>query len=95
MPGAVNMDNSLLKMRLRSCLQTILELEPCLAQIDAGPQMHKEFEALKRFLQDLDQLNLTEADVLRVESSTNIFLEELSLPMRAGACADASFSKLQ
>lgn len=89
------MDNSLLKMRLRSCLQTILELEPCLAQIDAGPQMHKEFEALKRFLQDLDQLNLTEADVLRVESSTNTFLEELSLPMRAGACADASFSKLQ
>ena len=89
------MDNAILKTRLRSCLQTILELEPCLVNTDVGPKMHKEFEGLKRFLQELDQLNLTEADVVRVETSTNTFLEELSLPMHSGACADACFSKLQ
>lgn len=89
------MDSIILKTRLRSCLQTILELEPCLANTDAGVKMRKEFEALKSFLQELDQLNLTEADVARVETSTNTFLEELSLPIHSGACADACFSKLQ
>ncbi len=92
------MTDILLKTRLRSCLQTILELEPCIVQTDAGPRMQKEFDALKKFLQELDQLNLTEEDVERVENSTNIFLEELSLPIQSGACAQASgaaFYKLQ
>ena len=91
----INRDDSHLKTRLKSCLQTILELEPCLAETEVGPKMKKEFEALKKFLQDLDQLRLTEEDVERVENSTNVFLEELCLPMRIGTCAEACLNKLQ
>ncbi|MBQ4133394.1 MAG: hypothetical protein IJD04_06665 [Desulfovibrionaceae bacterium] len=88
------MTDMLLKTRLRSCLQTILELEPCLVQTEVGPKMQKEFDALKRFLLELEHLSLTEEDVERVEISTNIFLEEISLPIQCGACAMASSTTL-
>ena len=89
------MDNKILQTRLRSCLQTIIELEPTIAQTEVGPKMLTEFETLKKFLKDLDKLCLTEADVERVENSTNVFLQELSLPAKAGAYPEVEAKKLQ
>ncbi len=53
-----------------------------------------EFEILKKFLKDMDKLSLTEADVERVENSTNIFLQELSVPVKAGAYLETETKKL-
>lgn len=89
------MNDKLLQSRLRSCLQTVLELEPCISETDIGSKMLNEFEILKKFLKELDKLHLTEADVARVEKSTNIFLEELSLPIQSGTCAGVCCKKLQ
>ena len=92
------MTDRLLKIRLQSCLQTILELEPCLVQTRLGPKIQKEFAALKEFLGELDKLDLTEEDVERVESSTNVFLGEISLPVQCAGCfqaSEATVSKLQ
>lgn len=77
------MNNCLLQTRLRSCLQTIIELEPTIAQTEIGPKMLVEFEVLKKFLENMDKLSLTEADVERVENSTNIFLQELCITVKA------------
>ena len=88
------MNNSLLQTRLRSCLQTIIELEPTIAQTEIGPKMLVEFEILKKFLKDMDKLSLTEADVERVENSTNVFLQELSVPVKVGAYLETETKKL-
>ena len=82
------MNNSLLQTRLRSCLQTIIDLEPSIAQTEIGAKMLVEFEILKKFLKDMDKLSLTEADVERVENSTNVFLQELSMPVSAPVKAE-------
>lgn len=67
--------------RISNCLQTILELEPELERIELGKSLLAEFSVLKEFLQKIDSVVLSEDDVLRVETATSSFLEELRQPL--------------
>jgi hypothetical protein len=68
---------SILQIRLKNCIQTILELEP-----DFDGQFWKrhftnEISALKTYLQQVDRMVLAEDDVQRLEAATANFLAEL------------------
>lgn len=67
--------------RISNCLQTILELEPELERIELGKSLLAEFSVLKEFLQKIDTVVLSEEDVLRVETATSSFLDELRVPL--------------
>ncbi|MEZ0575007.1 hypothetical protein [Halodesulfovibrio aestuarii] len=70
-----------LKSRLRNCLHTILELEPDLDDIELSHDLRDEFGMLKMLIERINEMELVEADVARIESATANFLEELQLPM--------------
>ena len=74
--------------RIMNCLQTILELEPMLCNMDPGHILLSEFKKLKAFLNDMEGLSLDEEDVSRIETATERFLQELKTPTmfkRSGA----------
>jgi len=77
--GSVNPESRL--MRIANCLQTILELEPELRKLELGQTLLDEFEVLKTFLERIDEVELSESDVERIERATSNFLEELREPM--------------
>ena len=72
MPSALR-----LHMRLRSCLQTILDLEPELKTIRSAEPLLMEFTVLKEIYGRLDTILLYEDDVRRIEEATTTFFEEL------------------
>ncbi|MGE4292952.1 MAG: hypothetical protein AB7E32_12175 [Desulfovibrio sp.] len=67
-------------IRITNCLKTILELEPELRKLDLGASLLDEFDFLKRFLEKVDHMQLSEDEVERIERATSKFLEELRLP---------------
>jgi len=75
--------------RIVNCLQTILELEPLLRNIDSGRMLLPEFKVLKSFLNEMDGIELDEEDVARIEVATERFLQELKTPS-AMSGADAT-----
>lgn len=81
--GEEDMDQLSLKllMRITSCLQAILDLEPQLSRLDLGAAVLQEFETLKGFLRKVDSVELSETDVARIEEATAHFLHELTLPL--------------
>lgn len=66
-----------LKLRLRNCLQTILEFKGDLDAIPFGMSFMPEFGSLENFLSQLEQVALDEAEVRRIELATDNFLSEL------------------
>ena len=70
-----------LKSRLRNCLHTILELEPDLNDLELRHDLRDEFGLLKTLIERINEMDLVEDDVVRIESATASFLEELQLPM--------------
>lgn len=68
---------SILQIRLKNCLQTILDLEPEI-QKNGEDSFDKEFSSLKTYLDHIDELELAEDDVIRLENVTSIFLQELA-----------------
>ena len=73
---------STLQLRLKNCIQTILELEPQIGADLSDRYFVEEFMALRRFLDSVEQMRLGEDDVERLESATATFLEELGLSRR-------------
>lgn len=71
---------SILQLRLKTCIQTILELEPQI--LKDGADYDKEFSFLKNYLKRVDHLDLLEDDVARLENQTSIFLAELERSSR-------------
>ena len=80
-----------LYIRLRNCLQTILELEPDIRRLEMGEGMLKEFNQLKSFLERLGQVDIVEEDVDKIEQAASSFLEELNEPM--AVLGNAEFKK--
>ncbi|MFH1914143.1 MAG: hypothetical protein ABIK45_07705 [Pseudomonadota bacterium] len=75
-------------VRITNCLQTILDLEPQLEKLEHGNSLLDEFTVLKAFLEKIDKVELSEEDVVRIESATANFLRELQGPLnRMGAVA--------
>ena len=66
-----------LHLRLRSCLQTILELEQDLKVLQVAEPLLAEFSVLKDIYARLESLNVQEDDVKRIEDATAHFLNEL------------------
>lgn len=81
----MSQQDSELRLRLVSCLQTIIDLEPDLKHLDLEKKLEKEIKVLKTVIRKIDQFQIDEDDVLRVEEATSLFLEELQLPL---ACSE-------
>lgn len=67
---------SVLQIRLKNCIQTILELEPEL-QRNGEDSFDEDFTNLKKYLAHVDKMELEEEDVRRLEDVTTLFLAEL------------------
>ncbi|CAM2061461.1 conserved hypothetical protein [Desulfovibrionales bacterium] len=74
-----------LQVRLKNCLQTIVDLEPDLRRIELGQMLLMEYKVLKAFLERLNDASLVEDDVSRIERATESFLNELRMPL-ASVC---------
>lgn len=70
---------SRLQIRLKNCIQTILELEPGMRATGASRNFEEDFASLKTFLSRIDSMNLAEEDVLRLEGVTDTLLAEFRL----------------
>ena len=68
-------------VRITNCLQTILDLESQLEQLEHGHSLLDEFAVLKSFLEKIDKVELSESDVERIEAATSNFLKELQGPL--------------
>ena len=68
-------------VRITNCLQTILDLESQLEQLEHGHSLLDEFTVLKSFLEKIDKVELSESDVERIETATSNFLKELQGPL--------------
>ncbi len=73
-----------LYIRLHNCLQTILDLEPSLANLDfsGNQELKKLFAALKDSLSKLDDVEYEREDVERIEQAVSFFLQEITLICR-------------
>ncbi len=85
--------NSLLHVRLKNCLQTILELEPDMSSLHLRTEFRTELETLKEYLNRVEDLDLAEEDVLRLERATANFLDELRLPL-SQICPDGRKNRI-
>jgi len=88
-------ESAALCARIVNCLQTILELEPVLRRMELGHILLDEFQALKVFLNDVNQIELDERDVSRIENVTELFLQELREPLSFFGPDNASTVTLQ
>lgn len=75
--------NQSLHLRLRSCIQTVLEIHEILDPAEVMPDLAERFADLKEVLLHLEALAITEADVTRVELATNHLLKELKPILQA------------
>jgi hypothetical protein len=69
--------DQLLQIRLRNCLQTILDFNESMEAKGFGFAFSGELKLLREFLGRLDSMVLSEADVLRIEDATAVFFGEL------------------
>ncbi|MBQ9407062.1 MAG: hypothetical protein IJU37_10070 [Desulfovibrio sp.] len=68
---------STLQLRLKNCIQTILDFEPGMRTCTLGLHFSKELDILKAYLAHVDHMSLAEEDVLHMEKATATFLDEL------------------
>lgn len=70
-----------LQLRLKTCLQTILELEPDLSMLSIQEKFHEELRLIREYLDRLEHIRLSEEEIVRLEHATETFLGELRLPL--------------
>ncbi len=73
-------DKTILQARLRNCLATIVEMEPLLNRLSVHHELEKEFKQLRDISGKISGLDLSDAEVQRIESATETFLKELEVP---------------
>lgn len=66
---------SLLQLRLKNCIQTILELKPCL--LNENIFFESDFIFLKNYLDRIEKMDLLEDEVIALEGYTCQFLSEI------------------
>lgn len=66
-----------LRQRVENCVTTILELNRYLGEGQIKPEIIKQFERLKSFLQAMTEETVDEADIGKIEAATNQLLEEI------------------
>ena len=78
--GGKRQDDNL-SARIENCLHTILELEPDLERLQFGHYLLRDFNILKMFLSHVEEIEVQEQDVARIEAATENFLKELKEPL--------------
>lgn len=69
---------SILQIRLKNCLQTILDLQPSMRKF-YHVSFADDFSQLKSYLMRIDNMELAEEDVARLENMTSEFLREVGI----------------
>ena len=72
-----------LRLRVESCVNTILTLNESLGEGKIKPEIIKQFEQLKESLKYVDDENVDEKDISRIEEATNQLLEEIRASFEA------------
>jgi len=73
----LNYQQKLLHLRLKSCVQTVLEVHQALTTSQLVPDLEARFKELRDVLSLLDSAAVGEEEVRRVERATNFLLSEL------------------
>lgn len=67
---------SILQLRLKNCLLTLLELKPCMRDNQKG-FFESDFAILQNCLERVDHIDLLEEEIALLENYTSAFLMEL------------------
>lgn len=76
------MDKDTKSLRLSSCVSTLIEVHRLLSPQRPADALLKKFKELKSSVESLTRDEVSEQDVQRVESATNLVLEELGAMYR-------------
>lgn len=87
--------NSHLQIRLKNCLLTILELEPDIDSLPVRKDFEPDMKALKTYLTRVENMDVAEEDVQRLERATAHFLAELRLPLERLRQGSGNYRVLQ
>ncbi len=68
-----------LHLRLKNCLQTIIDIESDVELYPLYGVLKSEMDTLKKFLIEIESMELSEDDVVRLEDATTLFLNEIYL----------------
>ena len=82
-----------LKLRLINCLQTILGLEPEVRRLCPEGFLSYEFEAIRSFMDVVEEMCLGEAEVRRIELATKVFLDEFIAPLSGSPLKQAGSTR--
>jgi hypothetical protein len=66
-----------LRVRVESCVNTILDLDKRLGKGKIKPEIIQQFEKLKESLQYVSDESVDEKDITRIEEATNQLLAEI------------------
>ncbi|MFW5498533.1 MULTISPECIES: hypothetical protein [unclassified Maridesulfovibrio] len=88
-------DRHNLVLRLNNCLETILEMEQELEKLDLNSRFVEELAVLKGFMSKMEKIMVSEAEVERIESATDNFLNELRVPLGQVESPRKIFTRLQ
>lgn len=71
--------NRELKYKLKNCLETILEFENTLSQLNSNYslKMTKEFEYINNVLNNIEEIEFSLEDIEKIEKITSKFLNEI------------------
>ncbi len=65
------------RLRIESCIETILEVNESLSDSLLDPETIDHFERLKTVMQNLDARTIQEKDLVRLEEATNRLLQDM------------------
>lgn len=74
-------DMSIFQLRLKNCIQAIIELEPGI-RAAGGNYFDKDFSSLKSYLELIDKMDLAEDEVEKLEKMTTNFIAEIGMAPR-------------
>jgi hypothetical protein len=67
-----------LRLRLESCVATILELDRYLGRGQIRPVIIHQFQRLQNFLLNISTETVDEIDIEKIEEATRLLLDEIS-----------------
>jgi hypothetical protein len=71
------------RLRVESCVDTILQLDKCLGKGKIRPDVLEKFERLKESLVNVSEVSIDEKDIQRIEEATNQLLSEIRMSLEA------------
>ncbi len=66
------------RLRMESCVATILDINTFLGDSQIRPEIIRQFERIRSYLKAVSEENVDEADIDRIEEATNQLLCEIA-----------------